>query len=107
MSSAEQPDTESANDIEHHAPKPKTTCPHVASFLDGVSEDSLEWLVHNFLWGEVSQYGLSQDGTIAFNQEGEQISADVKLELLIKLTRDRRENFCANPDVGRFIYLGS
>ena len=42
---------------------------------------------------------LSCDGTLAFNPDRGRVSADVKLELLIQLTRGRRAQFCANPDV--------
>jgi hypothetical protein len=87
-SSAEQP-----------APKLNTACPHVASLLEAVSTDSLDWLVENFLWGKVSEYGLSHDGTIASSQDNGQTSADVKLELLIKFTGERREHFCTHPNV--------
>ena len=73
--------------------------PNVAALLDSISIESLDWLLENFLWGEVSRYVLSNNGTLAYNPSGEQVSADVKLELLIKLTRERRERFCALPSM--------
>ena len=74
-----------------------TACPNVAALLECVSSESLDWLVQNFLWGKVSEYTLSSDGTLAFNPGCGRISADTKLELFIKLTRERRELFCADP----------
>ena len=44
----------------------------------------------NFLWGNIREYSLSSDGALAFNLGGGPVSADIKLELLIELTRQRR-----------------
>jgi hypothetical protein len=90
---------EDTNFIEQAGPAPNTACPHVAALLECVSTESLDWLVQYFLWGKVSNYTLSCDGTLAFNQGRGQVSADIKLELLIKLTRERRETFCANTNM--------
>ena len=67
--------------------------PNVAALVDSISMESLNWLVENFLWGTISQYSLASNGTLTYNPSGERVSAGVKLELLIKLTRERRERF--------------
>ena len=53
----------------------------------------MNWLLENFLWGKISRYSLASNGTLTYNPRGERVSAGVKLELLIKLTRERRERF--------------
>jgi hypothetical protein len=105
-SSAEQPapkptTNETCPTVEYESAflAPTTACPNVASLLESVSTESLDWLVENFLWGHVSKYVLSCDGTLAYFDDHGRVSADVKLELLIKLTRERREHFCTNPDM--------
>ena len=104
-SSAEQPalkrvarqDQNDGRSVEQPSPTPGTACPNVAALLEDVSTESLDWLVENFLWGNISEYTLSSDGTLAFNPGREPVSADIKLELLIKLTQERRKIFCADP----------
>ena len=81
------------------AKHPNPMCPHAASLLDSVSEESLDWLQYNFLWGNVSKYSLSVDGTIAFNEGNEVSSPLLKLELLIRTTHDRRATVCADAHV--------
>ena len=79
---AEQPPLPSdSSSAEQHA------VPNVAALLDCISIESLDWLGQNFLWGTLA----IDDAT------GEQVSADVKLERLIKLTSERRERVCAHP----------
>ena len=51
----------------------------------------------NFLWGNIREYSLSSDGTLAFNPGGGPVSADIKLDLLIKWTRQLRELCCPHP----------
>ena len=84
-------------DVVANAPHPM--CPHAASLLDSVSEESLDWLQDNFLWGSVSKYSLSVDGTIAFNDNNEVSSPLLKLEILIRITHDRRATVCADAHV--------
>ena len=83
--------------VEPPSPTPGTACPNVAALLECVSEESLDWLVQNFLWGKISEYTLSSEGTLAFNPSCGRVSADIKLELLIKLTRERRQLLFADP----------
>ena len=97
---AEQPAVPLRGCISEHfnVERPAFT-PNVATLSEWISTETLDWLVQNFLWGEISVYSLACDGTLAFNPDRGRVSADVKLELLIQLTRGRRAQFCANPDV--------
>ena len=56
----------------------------------------LEWVTHDFLWDELSRYGLLSDGTVGYLPDGECCTAEVKLELLIRLTTERREKICTD-----------
>ena len=74
-------------------------CPNVTALLDNVSDESLIWLTHTLLYGNLAYYTLSGDGYLVYHRDGERVSADLKLELLIKLTRERRDLICANPSI--------
>jgi len=106
-SSAEQPapwhlaacphvdDAESGRSSRAGQPAPwhLAACPHVAAAFDELSDEVLEWLTHNFLWDKLSRYGLLSDGTVGYLADGH-CAAEVKLELLIRLTTARREKIC-------------
>ena len=62
--------------------------------FDELSDEVLEWLTHYFLWDKLSRYGLLSDGTVGYLPDGECCTAEVKLELLIRLTTERREKIC-------------
>ena len=36
-----------------------SACPHVASVLDSLHTETLDWLTKTYLWGEVAEYGRS------------------------------------------------
>ena len=97
-SSAEQPAIVlSSSSAEQPAPFHMAVCPYVAAASHELSEQLLEWLTHNFLWHKLSKYGLLSDGTVGYL--GEACTAEVKLELLIRLTTERREKICNNARV--------
>ena len=92
---------------EQPAPQAVATCvPHVATLLDDISDESLNWLLTEFLWGTVSQYALVNEPqyfgqaltirTVRYHED-HHCSAEVKLDMAIALTRERRERFCSHP----------
>ena len=60
------------------------TCPHVASVLDSLDTETLEWLTETYLWdkGEIRQYGRSSDGYTRQQQDRVWTAAE-KLEQLL------------------------
>ena len=36
-----------------------SACPHVASVLDSLDTETLDWLTKTYLWEEVAEYGRS------------------------------------------------
>ena len=63
-------------------------CPHVASVIDSLDTDTLDWLAQEYLWGEVAEYGPSSDGYT--RQQDTTYTAAQKLEQLISETHDQR-----------------
>ena len=85
-SSAEQPDPESgAEDI--------VCVPNVAAIGDRMSDSMLSWLLDNFIWKDIAHYVLLTNGHIEY-RDNLQLSPAVKLEMLIRLARERREAVC-------------
>ena len=74
------------------APRHLAACPHVAAAFDELSDEVLEWLTHNFLWDKLSRYGLLSDGTVGYLADSHS-TAEVKLDLLIRLTTERCERY--------------
>ena len=70
----------------------------MTSCLNDIDPLVLEWTIKEFLWGHVTNYGLDLDGTISYDPN-HWTDPVCKLELLIKLTGERRTLFCENPDV--------
>ena len=80
------------------APRHLAACPHVAAAFDELSDEVLEWLTHNFLWDKLSRYGLLSDGAVGYLADSH-CTAEVKLELLIRLTTGRREKICNDSSI--------
>ena len=70
----------------------------MAAAFDELSDEVLEWLTHNFLWDKLSRYGLLSDGTVGYLADSH-CTAEVKLELLIRLTTGRREKICNDSSI--------
>jgi len=88
----------SSSSAEQPAPWHLAACPHLAAVFDELSDEVLEWLTHNFLWDKLSRYGLLSDGTVGYLADGH-CAAEVKLELLIRLTTERREKICNESSI--------
>ena len=73
-----------------------SACPHVASVLDSLHTETLDWLTKTYLWGEVAEYGRSSDGYTRQQQDRVRSAAE-KLEQLISETQAQREIHCNNP----------
>ena len=69
-------------------------CPHVASVIDSLDYDTLDWLTHKYLWGDVAEYGPSSDGYT--RQQDSSYTAAQKLEQLISETHEQRVIHCNN-----------
>jgi hypothetical protein len=72
-----------------------TACPHVASVIDSIDTDTLNWLTLTYLWGKVAEYGRSSDGYI--RQQDRAYTAAEKLEQLIEATHAQRLIHCDGP----------
>ena len=70
-------------------------CPHVASVIDSLDYDTLDWLTQRYLWGAVAKYGPSSDGYT--RQQHSSYTAAQKLEQLISETHEQRVIHCNNP----------
>ena len=73
-----------------------SACPHVASVLDSLDWETLDWLTQTYLWDEVPQYGRSSDGYTRLHQDRQWTAAE-KLEQLISETFARRAYHCDHP----------
>ena len=73
-----------------------SACPHVASVLDSLDTDTLDWLTETYLWGDVPRYGRSSDGYTR-QQQDRVCTAAEKLEQLISETHAQRVDHCDNP----------
>jgi hypothetical protein len=91
-----------------------SACPHVASVLDTLDDETLDWLTQTYLWdrsmdaymlrdrstdrplGSISKYGPSDDGYMRRHLDREWTAAE-KLEQLISETVARRADHCAHP----------
>jgi hypothetical protein len=73
-----------------------SACPHVASVLDSLGEETLDWLTQTYLWDEVPQYGRSGDGYTRQHQDRVWTAAE-KLEQLISETLAQRAHHCDHP----------
>jgi hypothetical protein len=91
--SSSEVESSGSSRAEQPAPQCLVACPYVAAALEEISDESLNWLTHTFLWGNVSNYGLFSDGTVGYYADYHS-SAEVKLELLIQLTTRRRKQIC-------------
>ena len=70
-------------------------CPYVATVLDSLDPDTLDWLTQTYLWGELPKYGPSSDGYT--RRQDSSYTAAEKLEQLIAETHERRVIHCNNP----------
>ena len=70
-----------------------SACPHVASVLDSLDEETLHWLTQTYLWNGVLQYGRSSDGYARQHQDRVWTAAE-KLEQLISETLAQRAHHC-------------
>ena len=70
-------------------------CPYVASVIDSLDTDTLDWLTQTYLWGEVAEYGPSNDGYT--RQQNSSYTAAEKLEQLISETHEQRVIHCNSP----------
>ena len=73
-----------------------SACPHVASVLDSLDTETLDWLTETYLWGELPQYGRSSDGYTR-QQQNRVFTAAEKLEQLISETHAQRVDHCDSP----------
>ena len=73
-----------------------SACPHVASVLDSLHTETLDWLTKTYLWGEVAEYGRSSDGYTRQQQDRVRSAAE-KLEQLISETYAQRAVHCDSP----------
>ena len=73
-----------------------SACPHVASVLDSLDTETLDWLTETYLWGELPQYGRSSDGYTR-QQQDRVFTAAEKLEQLISETHAQRVDHCDSP----------
>ena len=71
-------------------------CPKVASLLDNLNTDALDWITTKYLWGELRAYGPSADGYL--RRQDNYLTAAAKLEQLIAQTYDRRVPYCKNAN---------
>jgi hypothetical protein len=70
-----------------------SACPHVASVLETLDQETLEWFTEKYLWKDVPQYGPSSDGFTRKHQDTEWTAAE-KLEQLISETLAIRTSHC-------------
>ena len=70
-------------------------CPHVASVIDSLDTDTLDWLTQTYLWGEVAEYGRSSDGDTRQQDSG--YTAAHTLDQLISETHAQRVIHCNSP----------
>jgi hypothetical protein len=73
-----------------------SACPHVASVLDSLDEETLDWLTETYLWDRLSKYGPSGDGYMRRHLDREWTAAE-KLEQLISETLAQRADHCDHP----------
>ena len=81
--------------------EPKSTtaeCPHVASVLEPLDTNTLDWLTQTYLWGAVAEYGPSSDGYT--RRQDSSYTAAQKLEQLFSETHEQRVIHCNNPAEG-------
>ena len=72
-----------------------SACPHVASVLDSLDTETLDWLTETYLWDKLAKYGRSDDG---YTRKQDRVyTAAEKLEHLISETQARRKIHCNNP----------
>ena len=65
---------------------------------DDSTGDALRWLLDTFLWKDLACLKLLQTGeTIPLEEEEEQLP-HIRLEILIKLTQQKRAKWIQNPD---------
>jgi len=74
-----------------------SACPHVASVLDSLDEETLDWLTETYLWDRLPQYGPSGDGYMRPHEDRVWTAAE-KLEQLISETLAQRAHHCDHPD---------
>jgi hypothetical protein len=74
-----------------------SACPHVASVLDSLEGEALDWLTQTYLWKYVPHYGRSTDGYTRWHQDRVWTAAE-KLEELILETRTHRAPHCRHSD---------
>ena len=72
-----------------------SACPHVASVMDSLDTQTLNWITQTYLWDKLAKYGRSDDGYT--RQQDRVHTAAEKLEQLISETLARREIHCNNP----------
>ena len=70
-----------------------SACPHVASVLDFLDDETLDWLTQKYLWDKLSQYGPSVDGYMRLHLDSHWTAAQ-KLERLISETTAQRADHC-------------
>ena len=74
-----------------------SACPHVASVLHSLDEETLDWLTETYLWDRVPKYGPSGDGYTRPHEDRVWTAAE-KLEQLISETFAQRAHHCDHPD---------
>ena len=82
------------NSLEGRTPA-ASACPHVASVMDSLDTETLDWITQACLWDKLAKYGRSDDGYT--RQQDRVYTAAEKIEQLISETQARREIHCNNP----------
>ena len=76
-----------------------TQAPSVWRMLEETDDPaSVEWLLEKCLWGNLGSLKLLQTGVVVPLEQEEQYSASIRLEMLIKLTQQRRSRYVDNPN---------
>ena len=82
------------NSLEGRTPT-ASACPHVASVMDSLDTETLDWITREYLWDKLANYGRSDDGYT--RRQDRVYTAAEKLEHLISETQARRKIHCNNP----------
>ena len=90
-----------SNSVEQHV-LAITQAPSVWALLEEDPDDNdaiIQWLLEQFLWGEkLTCLKLLQTGETIPLEEGEEQPAHIRLEIVIKLTEQRRSKWIQNPN---------
>ena len=76
-----------------------TQAPLVWTMLEETDDpESVEWVLNSYLWGKLAPLKLLQTGVAVPLEQDETYSASIRLETLIKVTKQRRSNYVNHPN---------